>query len=1038
MSDETETKHPPSEAPSRPASNGTKSPHELDVQKLHALPSEQQGLYLLTFTADLVRHVEALDSDGASAEQLPLKKEVFQIINLSSPAPTRVIRNNLGRCLAGTFSKGNRKLLYDSINDLVAILQGGKDKGLPTKHAAATCLGALFEAAGDSAISLSPLACTALLKAIKPASNDTGYRSAIFRAFGKIVKGINTTIDDDIGRNIWKQARNAAGGDKSLLVQASACWCLEQLVRCTSYFDNSNDFEKLQSALHKALESPSSTVRRAAASAWAAELVKSFSESPRAEAVPRFKKPKKAKKAAKGEELDEDDLSRASSPVPEKPATALSYTLPEMLRALSTHYARPSTSNRARTSIAVCYIKILNSLGESIVEKNYADIARHLFSDILSHPSLQYNKYRQLLSRKLVRIILERVVGKMLGETAQLNAARFLVNDIIKDYPQAVPERPEPAKQVLIGAISALTTLITDLDAAIGGIAELCREGLLQTLQHPNFTVQVHSARALRAIVVACPQQLLPTMTLCMNSVNRELNLLATPRQAPKRCVGQAHGLAAVLSASSLHPLYGSVDVYARVLQQATTLLKNSGSSDLRMSSCQVQVAWIMIGGLMTLGPNFVKIHLSQLMLLWKNALPRPVANENMSRRTMFELSFLAHVRECALASIRAFLTFNQRLLTSDISRRLSGMLENTVAFLQGLPAKQTSDDPNNRLSAALQLSDYEVMVRRRVFQCFSKLLILSPAGSIETTAHSTILPLAVASFADAENYAPTSLSASIASSSASFESIWNVGDNSGFGVTSLVHGWDVRDPVSRRLEKNWTSRQGAMDEAEQLAVVPVGASAEYDSSCCYLSDLLDAEEDPSPPGTEAVNSAIAAFGLSLPLQAPRVQESTLEQISASMSAQALVKDPARKAAIMVNVALALRTACLVAIGEVGTHKGDVRRDATENAFDGLLRSCIQDADPVVRLIAANAIGALCCSSGTVLTGPEVSHLTETIVNNREPHVRAGCALALASIHSKLGGMAAGFHMKNIVGILMSLAADTHPLVHFWALDSLA
>ena len=34
--------------------------------------------------------------------------------------------------------------------------------------------------------------------------------------------------------------------------------------------------------------------------------------------------------------------------------------------------------------------------------------------------------------------------------------------------------------------------------------------------------------------------------------------------------------------------------------------------------------------------------------------------------------------------------------------------------------------------------------------------------------------------------------------------------------------------------------------------------------------------------------------------------------------------------------------------------------------------------------------------------------------------------------------MAAGVHMKNIVGILMSLAADSHSLVHFWALDSLA
>lgn len=34
--------------------------------------------------------------------------------------------------------------------------------------------------------------------------------------------------------------------------------------------------------------------------------------------------------------------------------------------------------------------------------------------------------------------------------------------------------------------------------------------------------------------------------------------------------------------------------------------------------------------------------------------------------------------------------------------------------------------------------------------------------------------------------------------------------------------------------------------------------------------------------------------------------------------------------------------------------------------------------------------------------------------------------------------MAAGYHLKNILGILMSLANDPHPTVHFWALDSLA
>jgi hypothetical protein len=34
--------------------------------------------------------------------------------------------------------------------------------------------------------------------------------------------------------------------------------------------------------------------------------------------------------------------------------------------------------------------------------------------------------------------------------------------------------------------------------------------------------------------------------------------------------------------------------------------------------------------------------------------------------------------------------------------------------------------------------------------------------------------------------------------------------------------------------------------------------------------------------------------------------------------------------------------------------------------------------------------------------------------------------------------MAAGYHLKNILGILMSLGNDPHPVVHFWAIDSLS
>ena len=1030
------------------------SPFQLEITKLQSLPPEQQDLYLLTFTADLAEHVDALSPEDTSAEQASIKKELLQIVNLSQPAPARVIRNNLGRCFVGIFGRGNRKLLYEAINDLITIVNANpKEKDVRTKHAAVSCLGAVFEAAADSAMSLSPLACTAALKLLKGATTETGLRGAIFKALGRIVKGIGTAIDEDIGRSIFKHARKAAETDKSLLVQQNACACLEQLLRNTPYFDNSNDFEKLQSALWKAMDSHCIPVRHAAASCLASELVKSFSESPNKDAVPKIRKPRKSKKAARGEDLDDGEFEgRASSPAPEKPATALSYSFLEMLRILSTHYVRPTTTNRARAGLAVTYIKCLKALGEGIVEQKYDVLARHLFQDILSHPISTYgNKYRLLISRKFVRVILDKVVARMLGETAQLNAARFLLNDIIRDYPQTVKERSEPSKQTLVGALSALTSLMRSLDAAVGvGIADTCREGLLQVLQHPSFTVQVHAARALRAFVLACPQQLLPTVTICMNSVSRELGQLSNPsasnaalnqtsRPSPRRCVGYAHGLAAILGTSSQHPLYGSLDVYARVLQQATGLLKSSGtSSDLRVSACQVQVAWIMIGGLMSLGPNFVKIHLNQLMLLWKNALPRPPPGSR--DRNMLELSYLAHVRECALGSIKAFLAYNQRLLTSDLSRRLSAMLENTVSFVQSLPEKRTSDEPSNRLSPTLQLSDYETMVRRRVFQCFAQLLTLSPAGALEATAHSTILPLAVASFSDAESYAPSSLGVAIASAAASFERIWDVGDNYGFGVTGLVRGLDVRNAVGRKMSRHWSSRNGGEeDDVDQFILSPVCGSAENDGTSCYLVADDGGEEVPDPAGTETVNAAIAAFGLGLPLQSSKVQESTLEQISSSVSASALQKDPARKVAITVNVALALSTACKVATGEAsGSAKGELKHQATERGLQALLHLCLKDPDDSVRQIAASSLGRLCASAGNAFTASEVTYLTETIVNNREPHVRAGCALTLASIHAQLGGMAAGFHMKSIVGILMSLAADTHPLVHVWALDALA
>ncbi|KAI9786947.1 MAG: hypothetical protein M1839_005178 [Geoglossum umbratile] len=802
-------------------SDGSLPNPELDITKLPSLPPEQQELYVLTFTSDLVRHVSSLDADGASSHQIYLKKELFQLISLPSPPPTRVIRNNIGRCFAGIFGKGDRKLLFDSINELLGIVNGGKgEKDLRMKHAAVHCLGEIFGAAGDSAISLSSITCISLLKILKHAQAHSGLRSSVFKALGKLFEMVGSSADESVARDVWKQARNAASSDKAAIAQMSALKCLENLSRETTYFDNSSDFDSLKNTIFKSLDSAAPPVRHAAASCLASTLVKSFSEDASREAPVKAKKPKKVNRRQSMAPGDDEEIQRPESPVARKPAIQLSFNLSDLLRQLSAQYVRTSTTNRARAGIAVCYTRVLKGLTGDVVETQYLKIADHFFIDLLSHPNLIINRYKVLTTRKFVRVILEDVVGRqILGETGQLNAAKLLVNDVLKNYPQVIKERPEPSKHALNGALSALSSLVSSLGSAANSIADGTRDGLLQVLQHPSYTVQISTSHCLRAFVLACPQQLLPCVSICMNSVNRELNLLKTPRHSPRRCVGYANGLAAVLSTAPLQPLYGSVDVNSRVLSLATGLLKSSGNHELRISGTEIQVAWILIGGLMSLGPNFVKIHLSQLLLLWKNALPKPLAKDSMVQRSALELSFLTHVRECALGSILAFFEFNSRLLTTDVSKRIAAMLQNTTLFLNSLPSKKTTEDVSQRLSPSLQLHDLDLMVRRRVLQCYVKLVNLSPSGGSETLLQSNLLTLAVSFFADPDNYSPSSLSTSIASSAGTFETVWDVGDNCGFGITGLVRGLEIRRLPGEHAggaQGHWLTRRGPDDEIDQ------------------------------------------------------------------------------------------------------------------------------------------------------------------------------------------------------------------------------
>ncbi|RMZ89528.1 hypothetical protein DV736_g3242, partial [Chaetothyriales sp. CBS 134916] len=1012
---------------------------ELDVSKLHALPTEQQDLFLLTFVSDLRHVVEGLAADGLPPQQAAIKREVIKIVGLGAPVPSRIIRHTVAKTLADAFGRGSGSLLYETVNELLAILNAGKvDKEIAAKHGAVACLGELFASAGDRTVSMSGIVGQSLLKVLKV--SHVGVRGSVFFSLSRFVEGLHASIDESLARDIWKASRSAASGDKSSFVQKNALRCLQVLATQTPYFNNSSDFDNLKSTAWKTLDSPVPAVRFAVSKTLAAALVRAYSES-NSHDVPAIKKPKKSTKKQGAIADDEEESERAVSPAPgSKPSVQLSLTLSDILRVLSAQFVKLATTNRARAGIGSCYKLILRQLPQKAVEDNFGRICEQLFLEIVDHPSLIHHRHRFLLARNIVARVLDSIVHSgIFTENAHINAARYLINNILKNYPKVIPERREPSKRVLPAALETLNLLMEQLGSATATLQDSCRETLSQVMHHPSYTVQTYAGLCFRTFVLACPSQLVPSIELMLTRLRKYLDPGGEHKQSIRACHGPSLSIAAMLYSASRKPIFGSLAIYSKVFSYSTELLKSSATSDLRLSATQVQVAWTLIGGLMNLGPSFVKVHLNQLLLLWRNAMPPPLTHENASQRSPLEFSFLCHVRECAMNGLLTFLTSCSSIITTDGSRRISTMLQNTVQFLNSLPASRQSEEMAHRLVPAKQLQDMAVLLRRRVLQCYVGLGGVKHIDIIESLSHSDLMGLAISTFTSPDRPSDRRLEASLASSASNYDGLSEVGDNWAFGVSSLMQGLDISYPSLQ----GFSAVRGPITCSEEtdycldaVAVMPTLPAREHDPVTIYRLDNLGDLSLLGAASTACVDAAIELFALVFPLQSARVQESTIEQL-ASLLSQPFQREPGKKDALYVNVTLSILLALAVANDETPFPPGRIHFTLVNKTLSDILKQGIGYSDMGVRSAAARALGLACNLAGTPYTTAEVKALIDSIVANRDPNMRAGCALALGAIHLEVGAMASSLHMKNIVGVLLSLCNDPHPIVHFWALRGL-
>ncbi|KAI8365216.1 armadillo-type protein [Radiomyces spectabilis] len=829
-------------------------------------------------------------------------------------------------------------------------------------------------------------------------------------AFSLLLKGAGKGATESILKDLMKQLKQGLT-DKALVMRVASAQCIQAVIQFAHQPLTAHDVETLLQLAFKAFEDSTFAVRRAVSSLCATLLA--FTQKT---AITDPQKPH-IKYAMTGDDNPTD--------TPEAKATPL-LSIEDMLNQLSTCYNRPNVSRDTQVGVVEAYATLFVLLGTEFVELHYAKIAKHLIHEFLHPVKNVLNASDAAFTRSKVIFLLHNTIGKrLLSEQGQATAIRLLVTDWIKTWPPLMPNQPQPNKHALICATHLVSALVSELEGAARAVQDVLIDPLFVLLTHPSFSVQMAAVWCIRCICLAAPANLPYLLPRSLNALEKNLGNLGNPNTTTNtlRCtIAYAYAAAAIMSVFPARPIYTSFDLSARAMSIATQLIKHT-SKDAKIASVQVQVAWVLVGSLMGLGPNLVKLHVSQLLLLWKTALPKPTGKEANAMRTEAEWSFLFHTREGAISSIYSFIAHNSHsLVTLDIAKRIAALLNNTLAFLATTPTSFAASTLSPSSCYKVKVTDQNYALRKRIFLCF---VALRPHLSTYESSLTSLLRHALTVFTEPEKIIPSSGAHSqvTASIPGQFVSVWHTADGHGCGVTSKMQGYsiDIATTVDDRDDENnygkeWVTRDRFQKKTKQWIPQPVAPSTGY------------------------IDASIELFATLFPGQPPPVQESTFEQIAKVVKDQRLEKNSPKRAAVLVNVIVALLGALK---HMMSAHKKKplpetvmVTGRATQ-LMQEILMEAIVHPDPYLRNAASETMGRLTAIVGGAFVSSQMQQLVDLVVSNRDPDVRAGCALAIGYIYSHVGGMAAAAHLKTIVGILLSLSSDPHPVVHAWALEAM-
>ncbi|KAK5639624.1 hypothetical protein RI129_012116 [Pyrocoelia pectoralis] len=951
----------------------------LNEEALSQVPAAKRPVFVFEWLRFLDKVLIAAQKNDIKGCQ---KKLVEQLTNHIQESPGPPTRKLIARSLATLFSVGDTFLLFDTVNKCNEILKNKDDSPsfLPTKLAAICCVGSMYEKLGRMMGRSYEETVQILIRCLRSGESQT--RIEIMLTLEKVCAGMGNAISN-VHKEIYKAARHCLI-DRVMAVRCAASRCILEMLNHAPFL-YTTELENFATLCFRAFDGSNYEVRCFVAKLLGTLIATTQQNQKTGQSVQHLKNVKLVS-------LDES-LGILMSGFLRGGVGFLKGT-GEIIKGSS------GVNREIRVGVTHAYVVFVQILGGVWLERNMKAFLSHVLY-LVANPKAASSHVDAVYSRKCVNFILRSVLGKMLGEKAQLLACKEIAQIIVKEM-NSIDFNPENAKDcnqetlfsqhLLVCALQEIGSLVLSLGTTAYDLTTDPSLNLINAavsvLIHPCQAARLAAAWCLRCICVAVPSQTTPLIDRCVAGIE-------DLRTSPEAIAGYSCALAAVLGGVHLSPL-GVPHTKGKVIFNTAEELLRSASQNSRLSINRTQAGWLLIGAIMALGVPVVRGLLPRMLLLWRNSFPRSAKEleSEKARGDAFTWQVTLEGRAGALSAMHSFVQNCPELVTEDIIRRLLTPIESALAMLTNIA--------NVLKSYGQQLKAPAAMVRLRLYET----LLLLPSQSFEGS-YTHLLRMLVAEFTLTENPANTTTS--------QLRTVCHADD-------SVILGTWLQETDHRTIEDQLQPNSAA------------GSGALEHDPCCLYRPLLNNEITPGPLplGVAVIDMSVALFGQIFPRVANKHRLQMLEHfIECIKHAKS-----SRQEAVQMNVFTALLSG-LKGLSEAKTGFGqeDVKKAATS-----LILGALTSANPILRCAAGEAVGRMAqVISDSRFTAELAQTSFDKLKSARDVASRTGHSLALGCLHRYVGGMGSSQHLNTSVSILLALAQDTtSPVVQVWALHALA